>query len=160
MPRVWPVQAGGLRRGGRLRKAAGFLFLQTTSKIGCFYTFKGGTISRLAAELRPCGRQTTPPGRRESVLPLKARNSTIFSQVCRKRNPAAFRSLPPRRSPPACTGHTRGMETGGKQGARLLRPRRRFQGCRLLKSLRSCRKTRKIWIQSCSLSYSFVPNNH
>ena len=50
---------------GALSGPAGCLFPQTASKIGCFGAFADRKFIRMAAKLRPAGRQTTPPGRAE-----------------------------------------------------------------------------------------------
>ena len=63
-------------------------FSENHFKNWLFLSFACRKFSRMAAELRPYGRQTTPPGRAGGLPAYKSRNSTIFSQVFRKRDRA------------------------------------------------------------------------
>ena len=61
---------------GALSGPAGFLFPQTASKIGCFGAF--AEFIRMAAKLRPAGRQTTPPGRADELPARKSPETAQF----------------------------------------------------------------------------------
>ena len=107
---------------GALSGPAGFLFPQTASKIGCFGAFADRKFIRMAAKLRPAGRQTTPPGRAGIPHMQSKRNSTIFSQVFGK----AIQSGPACRKNKRCQNHElarcKGTPEAGQGNSNLTSP--------------------------------------
>ena len=83
---------------GQLVVLAPLIFTAGRARLDCFSKnhFKNRLfrllcmlgIPRMAAKLRPAGRQTTPPGRAGIPHMQSKRNSTIFSQVFRESNSA------------------------------------------------------------------------
>ena len=96
---------------GALSGPAGFLFPQTASKIGCFGAFADRKFIRMAAKLRPAGRQTTPPGRADELPARKAPKQRNFFTGLREKTsgrpgqcPREGRGMRQLRFGPAWTG--------------------------------------------------------